>query len=57
MTLLGSQRNPPKGRETEFAYMITIDATQITYAVDHQGHIWQKKYPIKEIVGRTEAAR
>lgn len=50
--LVGFKDRPPLGRETEFAYMLSVvTEPPITYAVDKQGHIWQKKYPYKEIVG------
>jgi len=50
---LGYKEKPPRGREKEFAYMVTILEPYITYAVDSEGHVWQKKYPFKEIVGEA----
>ncbi len=52
--VVGKKQTPPKGREGEFSYMIAIDNPRITYAVDRQGHIWQSKYPFKEIVGAAK---
>jgi len=51
---VGQKERPPMGR-TEFAYMLRINTTGITYAVDKQGHVWQRIYPYQEIVGRMEA--
>ena len=47
---IGERVAPPKGRE-EFQFMLTLTETQITYAVDKHGYIWQSSYPFREIVG------
>ena len=46
---LGSKVPPPSGR---YEFMFMLQFVDITYAVDPDGHIWQKKYPFREIVGR-----
>lgn len=49
---VGHKVEPPMGRETEFAFMVMLP--HVTYAVDHDYHIWQKKYPFKVIVGKAQ---
>lgn len=50
--IIGKTELPPRGREKEFTYMITLP--EITYAVDQYGNVWAARYPFKEIVGKTE---
>lgn len=54
-TKVGIKQIPPRGRETEFQFMLYIFGEQsIFYAVDFQGQVWQKKPPFMEIVGQVE---
>jgi len=55
-TLVGQKMERPAGR-TEFQFMLQIYETGIVYAVDNEGHIWQKKHPFKVIVGQATAKR